>query len=50
MVCAKTILVVTVVDTNLDGDRRINETNDGGGNSDEVGVAAIRSTSESDGC
>jgi hypothetical protein len=47
VVGTKTVLVVGVVDTNLDRDGSVNETNNGGGDTDEVGVSAVRSTSES---
>ena len=47
VVGTKTVLVVVVVDTNLDRDGSVNETNDGGGNTDEVGVSAVGSTCES---
>jgi len=47
MVGTKTVLVVVVVDTDLDRDGGVNETNNGGGNTDEVGVSAVSSTSES---
>lgn len=46
MVGTEAVLVVAVVDGDLDGDGSINETDDGSGNADVVGVAAVRSTSE----
>jgi len=47
VVGTETILVVAVVDGDLDGDGSVNETNDGGWNTDVVGVAAVGSTGES---
>lgn len=47
VVGTKTVLVVVVVDANLDGDGSINQTNDSGGHTDEVGVSAVSRTSES---
>lgn len=47
VVGTKTVLVVAVVDSNLDGDRGINQTNHGGWDSDVVGVAAVGCTSKS---
>jgi hypothetical protein len=44
MVGSETVLVVAVVDGNLDGDGGINEADDGGGDADEVGVAAVGRT------
>lgn len=46
VVGTQTVLVVGVVDTNLDRDGSVDKTNNGGGNTDEVGVSAVRSTSE----
>ncbi len=46
VICTKAVLVVAIIDCDLDRDRRINETNDGGWHSDEVGVASVGSTSE----
>ena len=46
VVCTETVLVVAIVDGNLDGDTSVDEANDGGGNSDEVGVSAVRSASK----
>lgn len=46
VVGTKTVLVVVVVDANLDGDGSINQTNDSGGHTDEVGVSAVSRTSE----
>lgn len=47
MVSTETVLVVAVVDGNLDGNGSINQTNHSSGDSDEVGVAAVRRTGES---
>lgn len=44
MVGTEPVLVVAIVDSHLDGDRRINESNDGRGDSDEVCVAAVCGT------
>lgn len=41
MIGSETVLVVAVVDGNLDRDRCINQTNYGGGNSNEISVAAV---------
>ena len=46
VVRAQAVLVVTVVDRNLDGDGRVNQTDDSRGDADEVGVAAVRGASE----
>jgi len=46
VVCSQTILVVAVVDGNLDGDRGVDQTNDSGWYTDEVGVSAVGRTSE----
>lgn len=46
VVSSEAVLVVAVVDGDLDGDGCINETNDGGWNTDVVGVAAVSSTCE----
>lgn len=46
VVGAKAVLVVAVVDGDLDGDTGVDEANDGGGNSDEVRVSAIRRASK----
>lgn len=47
MVSSKTILVVAVVDSNLDTDTSIDQTNDRRGNANVVGVPAVRRTSKS---
>jgi hypothetical protein len=47
VVCTETVLVVGVVDADLDGDGSVDQANDGGGNTDEVGVAAVGSTCKS---
>ncbi len=47
VVCAKTVLVVAVVNGDFDGHRGINQADDRGRYTDEVGVPAVRSTSES---
>lgn len=47
MVGAQSVLVVTIVDSNLDGDGCIDQTNDSGWYADEVCVASICSTGES---
>lgn len=41
MVSTETVLVVSVVHSDLDGYRSINQTNDRGGNTDKVGVSAV---------
>lgn len=46
VVGTETILVVAVVDADLDRDGGVNEANDGGGDTDEVGVSAVGSASE----
>ena len=46
MIGAKTILVVAVVDRDLDGYGRINQTNNGCWDTDEVRVSAVSSTRE----
>lgn len=43
MVGAKAVLVSAVVDSHLDRNGGVNETNNCGGDADEVGVAAVRS-------
>jgi hypothetical protein len=48
VVCAETVLVVGVVDADLDRDGCIDQANDGGGNTDEVGVAAVGGTCKSE--
>jgi hypothetical protein len=47
VVCTETVLVVGVVDTDLDGDGSVDQANNGGGDTDEVGVAAVGSTCKS---
>lgn len=47
VVGAQTVLVVAVVDSDLDGDGCVDQADDRGGDSDEVCVAAVRSTCES---
>lgn len=47
VVGTETVLVVAIVDGNLDRDRSIDQTNNGGWDTDVVGVASVRSTSES---
>jgi hypothetical protein len=47
VVCTETVLVVGIVDTDLDGDGSVDQANDGGGDTDEVGVAAVGSTCKS---
>ena len=47
MVCTETVLVVGVVDADLDGDGSVDQANDGCGNADEVGVAAVGSACKS---
>ena len=47
MVSSKSILVVAIIDSYFDRDRSINETNDGGWDSNEICVAFIGSTSKS---
>lgn len=47
MVCTKSVLIISIVDSNLDGDRRVDQSNDCGRDSNEVGVSSIRRTSES---
>lgn len=46
VVGTQTVLVLAVVDGDLDGDGGIDETDDGGRDTDEVGVAAVGGTSE----
>ena len=41
VVCSKTILVVAIVDSYLDRNRSIDETDDSGGNPDEVCVSFV---------
>ena len=47
VVCTEAVLVVGVVDADLDGDRSVDQANDGCGNADEVGVAAVGSACKS---
>ena len=47
MVSAKSILIIAIVDCDLDRHRCVYQTNDSGRDSDEVGVPAVRGTSES---
>ncbi len=47
VVGAQTVLVVSVVDSDLDGDGGIDQADDRGGDPDEICVAAVRSTCES---
>ena len=46
MICSQAVLVVAVIDSDFDGYRGVNQANDGGGYSDEVGVPAVGGTSE----
>jgi len=46
VVGTKTVLVVTVVNGDLDRDRGVNETNDGGGDTNVVRVSAVGSAGE----
>lgn len=41
MVCPQSVLVVAVVDSDFDGNRSIDKSNDGGGNSNEVRVSFV---------
>lgn len=41
VISAETVLQLAVIDGNLDGNGSVNETDDGGRNADEVGVAAV---------
>lgn len=47
VVSTQPVLVVAVVDGDLDTDTGVDETNDSGGDTDVVGVPAVRSTSKS---
>jgi len=47
VVGSETVLVVAVVDGDLDRDGGVNQTDDGGRDTDEVGVAAVGGTGES---
>lgn len=46
MICSQAVLVVAVIDSNLDRHRGVNQANDSGWYSDEVGVPAVGGTSE----
>jgi hypothetical protein len=46
VVSSESVLVVAVVDGNLDRNRGINQTDNSGGNSDEVGISAVSSACE----
>lgn len=47
VVSSKAVLVVAIVDSNLDTDTSIDQTDDSGGNSDEVGIPAVCGASKS---
>lgn len=47
VVCSKAVLVVAVVDSYLDRDGCVNQSNDGRWDADEVGVSAVGGASES---
>lgn len=47
MVSSQAVLVVAVVNRNLDGNRRINQTDDGGWDANEVGVTSVSCASKS---
>ena len=47
VVGSQAVLVVAVVDGDLDADRGIDQTDDGGGDADEVCVPSVRSAGES---
>ena len=47
VISTQPVLVVAVVDSNLDTDTGVDEANDGGGNTDEICVPAVRGTRES---
>lgn len=47
VVSTQPVLVIAVVNSDLDTDASINETNDSGRDTDEVCVPAVRSTRES---
>jgi hypothetical protein len=44
MISTQPVLVIAVVNGNLDTDTGIDEANDCGGNTDEVGVSSVCST------
>lgn len=44
VVGTQAVLIVAVVDSDLDTDTGVDQANDCGGNSDEVGVTSVRST------
>lgn len=46
MVGTQSVLVVAVVDTDLDADTGVDQTNDGGGDTDVVGGSSVCSTSK----
>lgn len=46
VISTQSILVVAIVDGNFDGDRCIDKSNDGGGNSNEVCISLVCSASE----
>lgn len=46
VVGSQTILIIAVVDGDLDGDGSVDEADDGGGDADVVGVAAVGGTCE----
>ena len=48
MVSPKSVFVVAIIDSYLDGDRSINEADDSRWDSYEVGVSLVGSTSKSD--
>lgn len=47
VVGTEAVLVVAIVDTDFDGDRGVDQANDGSGNADEVGVATVSSAGKS---
>ena len=49
MISTEAILVIAIVDSNLNRHRCVYQTNDGGRNSDEIGVPSISGTSEAAG-
>jgi hypothetical protein len=46
VVCAQAVLVSAIVDGHLDADAGVNETNNGSGNADKVGVASVGGASK----
>ena len=46
MISTEAVFVVAIVDSNLNRYRCVYQTNDGGRNSDEIGVPAVSGTSE----